>query len=57
MFDFQSKNITVAGLGRFGGGIAVTRWLAAQGANVVSGGLGSTGFGSGLGTGAGNDRG
>ena len=27
--------MTVAGLGRFGGGIAVTRWLCAQGANVL----------------------
>src|SRR5208282_3234829 len=31
----SGKNVTVAGLGRFGGGIAVTRWLVAQGANVL----------------------
>jgi len=27
--------VTVAGLGRFGGGIAVTRWLCSQGASVL----------------------
>jgi UDP-N-acetylmuramoylalanine--D-glutamate ligase len=31
----SGKRVTVAGLGRFGGGIAVTRWLCAQGANVL----------------------
>ncbi len=29
------KRVTVAGLGRFGGGIAVTQWLCAQGADVL----------------------
>jgi len=33
--DFFSKRVTVFGLGRFGGGIAVTRWLVGQGASVV----------------------
>lgn len=33
--SFAGKRITVAGLGRFGGGIAVTRWLCSQGANVL----------------------
>ena len=32
---FAGRRITVAGLGRFGGGIAVTRWLCAQGAKVL----------------------
>ncbi|MCC6423130.1 MAG: UDP-N-acetylmuramoyl-L-alanine--D-glutamate ligase [Phycisphaerales bacterium] len=31
----QSKRITVMGLGRFGGGIAVARWLVEQGATVL----------------------
>src|SRR5947208_11338378 len=35
MDDFQNKRITIAGLGRFGGGIEVSRWLAAQGARVL----------------------
>ena len=30
MEAFRNKRITVAGLGRFGGGIEVSRWLAAQ---------------------------
>ena len=34
--SFAGKRITVAGLGRFGGGIAVTRWLCAQGASVLA---------------------
>src|SRR5215204_4087749 len=34
MEDFRGKRVTVAGLGRFGGGIEVSRWLAAQGARV-----------------------
>jgi UDP-N-acetylmuramoylalanine--D-glutamate ligase len=34
-FSLARKNITVIGLGRFGGGIAVSRWLAEQGANVL----------------------
>jgi UDP-N-acetylmuramoylalanine--D-glutamate ligase len=32
---FAGKRVTVAGLGRFGGGIGVTRWLCSQGANVL----------------------
>jgi UDP-N-acetylmuramoylalanine--D-glutamate ligase len=35
MESFAAKHVTVAGLGRFGGGIAVTRWLCAQGAKVL----------------------
>lgn len=34
-FDFQKKRVTVMGLGRFGGGVGVTRWLVAQGARVL----------------------
>ena len=30
-----NRRVTVAGLGRFGGGIAVARWLVAQGARVL----------------------
>lgn len=33
--DFRGKLITVMGLGRFGGGAGVTRWLVAQGARVL----------------------
>ncbi len=33
--EFAGKRVTVMGLGRFGGGIGVTRWLANQGARVV----------------------
>ncbi|HEX8911541.1 MAG TPA: UDP-N-acetylmuramoyl-L-alanine--D-glutamate ligase [Humisphaera sp.] len=33
--DFAGKRVTVAGLGHFGGGVAVARWLAAQGAKVL----------------------
>ncbi len=33
--SFHNKRVTVAGLGRFGGGINVARWLVAQGANIV----------------------
>jgi UDP-N-acetylmuramoylalanine--D-glutamate ligase len=32
---FSGKRITVAGLGRFGGGIEVSRWLASQGARLL----------------------
>jgi UDP-N-acetylmuramoylalanine--D-glutamate ligase len=32
--DFTDRHVTVMGLGRFGGGLGVTRWLAAQGAIV-----------------------
>jgi UDP-N-acetylmuramoylalanine--D-glutamate ligase len=35
MESLAGKRVTVAGLGRFGGGIAVTQWLCAQGAKVV----------------------
>lgn len=35
MQEVRNKRVTVAGLGRFGGGIAVARWLVAQGAKVV----------------------
>ncbi|MGD0463498.1 MAG: UDP-N-acetylmuramoyl-L-alanine--D-glutamate ligase [Tepidisphaeraceae bacterium] len=33
--SLSGKRVTVAGLGRFGGGIAVTRWLCSQGASVL----------------------
>jgi UDP-N-acetylmuramoylalanine--D-glutamate ligase len=33
--DWNNRRVTVAGLGRFGGGIAVARWLCAQGARVL----------------------
>ncbi|MCA9278960.1 MAG: UDP-N-acetylmuramoyl-L-alanine--D-glutamate ligase [Phycisphaeraceae bacterium] len=33
--SFAGKRVTVMGLGRFGGGVAVTRWLAKQGAAVT----------------------
>ena len=35
MSDLAGKRITVMGLGRFGGGIGVTRWLCSQGADVL----------------------
>src|SRR5436190_22735515 len=35
MMDLSGKRVTVAGLGRFGGGIAVSRWLVEQGAEVL----------------------
>jgi len=35
MQDLRGKWVTVAGLGRFGGGTAVARWLVAQGARVL----------------------
>lgn len=35
MNDLAGKRVTVMGLGRFGGGLGVTRWLAAQGATVL----------------------
>ena len=35
MQDVKGKRVTVAGLGRFGGGIAVSRWLVEQGARVL----------------------
>jgi UDP-N-acetylmuramoylalanine--D-glutamate ligase len=33
--DVRGKRVTVLGLGRFGGGVGVTRWLAGQGAEVT----------------------
>jgi UDP-N-acetylmuramoylalanine--D-glutamate ligase len=33
--DFFGKRVTVLGLGNFGGGTAVSRWLIEQGANVL----------------------
>jgi UDP-N-acetylmuramoylalanine--D-glutamate ligase len=35
MTPISGKRVTVAGLGRFGGGIAVSRWLVQQGAEVL----------------------
>src|SRR5438874_2792611 len=35
MQDLRNKRVTVMGLGRFGGGIAVARWLVGQGAKVL----------------------
>jgi UDP-N-acetylmuramoylalanine--D-glutamate ligase len=35
MRDFSGCRVTVMGLGRFGGGLGVTRWLVAQGADVT----------------------
>ncbi len=35
MLEVRGKRVTVAGLGRFGGGIAVARWLVSQGAHVL----------------------
>jgi len=35
MDDFRNKRVTVLGLGRFGGGIAVAKWLVGQGAKVL----------------------
>ncbi|MCG3136884.1 MAG: UDP-N-acetylmuramoylalanine--D-glutamate ligase [Phycisphaerae bacterium] len=35
MSDFRNQHVVVMGLGRFGGGVGVTRWLAEQGAKVV----------------------
>ena len=35
MHDLHDKHVTVMGLGRFGGGIAVAKWLAGQGAHVL----------------------
>jgi len=33
--DLRGKRVTVMGLGRFGGGLGVTRWLCEQGARVT----------------------
>ena len=35
MLDLRQKRATVMGLGRFGGGIAVSKWLVGQGAKVL----------------------
>lgn len=35
MLDIAGKRVTVMGLGRFGGGVGVTRWLAAHSADVL----------------------
>lgn len=35
MERFEGARVTVMGLGRFGGGVGVTRWLAARGAEVL----------------------
>lgn len=35
MRDFSSQRVTVMGLGRFGGGVGVARFLCAQGADVL----------------------
>lgn len=35
MQEVKGKRVTVAGLGRFGGGTAVTKWLVEQGAKVL----------------------
>lgn len=34
-FSLSNLRVTVAGLGRFGGGVAVARWLVSQGARVL----------------------
>ncbi|MCH8914010.1 MAG: UDP-N-acetylmuramoyl-L-alanine--D-glutamate ligase, partial [Planctomycetes bacterium] len=33
--NFSGRNIVVMGLGRFGGGVGVSRWLAEQNARVI----------------------
>jgi UDP-N-acetylmuramoylalanine--D-glutamate ligase len=35
MGEFDGRRVVVMGLGRFGGGAGVTRWLASQGADVL----------------------
>ena len=35
MADLAGTRATVMGLGRFGGGVGVTRWLASQGADIL----------------------
>src|SRR5262245_19578451 len=35
MQDFSGRRVTVMGLSRFGGGVGVARFLAAQGADVL----------------------
>jgi len=33
--EFTDRRVTVVGLGRFGGGVGVTKWLCQQGARVT----------------------
>jgi UDP-N-acetylmuramoylalanine--D-glutamate ligase len=33
--EFTDRRVTVVGLGRFGGGVGVTKWLCGQGAKVI----------------------
>jgi UDP-N-acetylmuramoylalanine--D-glutamate ligase len=35
MLDLRGRRVTVMGLGRFGGGVGVTRWLVGRGARVL----------------------
>ncbi len=35
MLDVRNRRVTVMGLGRFGGGVGVARWLASQGCRVL----------------------
>ena len=35
MESFEGRRVVVMGLGRFGGGVGVTRWLAERGADVL----------------------
>lgn len=35
MGEFHGRRVTLMGLGRFGGGLGVARWLASQGADLV----------------------
>ena len=35
--SLSGSRVTVMGLGQFGGGLGVTRWLVARGASVVAG--------------------
>lgn len=35
MLDLHGRRVTVMGLGQFGGGLGVTRWLARQGARIL----------------------
>src|SRR3982751_3220640 len=35
MTEVRNKRVTVAGLGRFGGGISVAKWLVQQGARIL----------------------
>src|SRR5262247_3049956 len=35
LMDLSGRRVTVMGLGRFGGGLGVSRWLASRGADVL----------------------